>query len=521
MKRFRICIFLLCLPMMLAAANYYVATDGNDSNPGTIDAPLATLAKAQSLVQAGDTVYIRGGVYYPTESDLMGTMENIYACVYLMDKSGNSERERICYFGYPGERPVFDLSNVKPADKRVSVFYVKGSYLHFRNLEVIHTQVTISEHTQSECFSNRGGCHNIYENLSMHNGMGIGFYLVRGSDNLVLNCDAYENYDSVSEGGKGGNVDGFGGHPNSTGTGNVFRGCRAWWNSDDGFDLINSGQAVTIDSCWAFYNGYKPGTFESAADGNGLKAGGYGMSDNPNVPAEIPMHVVTNCIAYRNKAGGLYANHHLGGIRWVNNTAYQNRWNYNMVNRKSAEEAVDVPGYGHILRNNLSYAPREEHIVNVDKAACKIDNNSFFPEELTLEEDDFESLDYNQLMAPRKADGGLPDLTFLKPIAGSEADAARMGYSFDAPADEDTGETPEEPINIDEWLMESTIVVEGLTARVAGPDATDYNKFYVNGQSMTIRDGVVDLSAYASEETPLLLKATNPYGGVIKLKVLL
>ena len=41
----------------------------------------------------------------------------------------------------------------------------------------------------------------------MHDGMAIGFYLVRGSNNLVLNCDAYNNYDPVSENGTGGNVD--------------------------------------------------------------------------------------------------------------------------------------------------------------------------------------------------------------------------------------------------------------------------------------------------------------------------
>ena len=114
---------------------------------------------------------------------------------------------------------------------------------------------------------------------------GIGFYLVKGAGNLILNCDAYNNYDTVSDGGKGGNVDGFGGHPDNNGSGNVFRGCRAWWNSDDGFDLIHSGQAVVIEQCWAFYNGYRPGGMsDKAGDGTGFKAGGYGMSSTPWAP---------------------------------------------------------------------------------------------------------------------------------------------------------------------------------------------------------------------------------------------
>lgn len=50
----------------------------------------------------------------------------------------------------------FDLSAVKPENERVIVFYVSGSYLHFRNIEVVGTQVTIVGHTQSECFRNEG-----------------------------------------------------------------------------------------------------------------------------------------------------------------------------------------------------------------------------------------------------------------------------------------------------------------------------------------------------------------------------
>lgn len=312
-----------------------------------------------------------------------------------MDKSGTDNEHRICYFGYPGERPVFDLSHVKPAGKRISVFYVSGSYLHFKNIEVVGTQVTIVGHTQSECFSNRGGNNNIYEDLSMHDGMGIGFYLVKGAGNLILNCDAYNNYDTVSDGGKGGNVDGFGGHPDNNGSGNVFRGCRAWWNSDDGFDLIHSGQAVVIEQCWAFYNGYRPGGMsDKAGDGTGFKAGGYGMSSTPKAPEVIPMHEVKNCIAYYNSNKGFYANHHPGGILWSNNSSYMNPSNYCMLNRKSIEEAVDVAGYGHILTNNLSYSPRSagKHIIDINESRCQIANNSFLPTAMTLTEADFLSL---------------------------------------------------------------------------------------------------------------------------------
>lgn len=47
-----------------AATDYYVATDGDDSNSGTsIDQPFATLQHAHGAVMAGDTVYIRGGTY--------------------------------------------------------------------------------------------------------------------------------------------------------------------------------------------------------------------------------------------------------------------------------------------------------------------------------------------------------------------------------------------------------------------------------------------------------------------------
>lgn len=155
------------------------------------------------------------------------------------------------------------------------------------------------------------------------------------------------------------------------------------------------------------------------------------MGDNPKVPRLIPQHIVKNCITYGNKAHGFYANHHLGGIIFINNSAYQNRsGNYDMVNRKSVLQAENVPGYNHIIKNNISFdSKRHEDISNVDESKCDIDNNTFLSD-INLSADDFYSLDVNQLMAPRKKDGSLPDITFMKPRSVSILAKKEIGYTY-------------------------------------------------------------------------------------------
>ena len=63
MKIFIFLQLLLLLSIKTYAVNYFIAVNGDDANSGTIDAPFASLAKAQSLVTPGDTVFIRGGTY--------------------------------------------------------------------------------------------------------------------------------------------------------------------------------------------------------------------------------------------------------------------------------------------------------------------------------------------------------------------------------------------------------------------------------------------------------------------------
>src|SRR5690606_11376779 len=133
-----------------------------------------------------------------------------------------------------------------------------------------------------------------------------------------------------------------------------------------------------------------------------------------------------------NKNKGFYANHHLGGIIWENNTGYRNPSNFCMLNRKSASETVDVPGYGHTIKNNISFMPRssEQHIVDVNLAECLVENNSFYPSAYTLSSQDFISLDETLSMAPRNADGRLPDIDFLKLRSSSQLFGLNMGYAY-------------------------------------------------------------------------------------------
>ena len=420
----------------------YVAPQGDDAAAGTIDAPLATLPAAYRLTEGGDTVCFRGGTYNVTDSQVM-KIKGVYAFVFALEKAGTAEH-RTCYMGYPGERPVFDFSALMLDGKhRFAAFYLGADYVHLRNFDIVGVPVRIKGHTQSECVSARRGSHCIVEDIAMHDGMAIGYYQKRGSHNLVVDCDAYNNYDDYSEGPYGGNVDGFGCHVFDTfEVGNVFRRCRAWRNSDDGFDLISCAAPVEIDHCMAFYNGYCPSSnpadtvnFVSAGDGNGFKAGGWGMNKRKTkCPDVCPSHYIHHSLAYRNKAHGFYANHHLAGNTWENNTSCGNRSNYNMLNRKNTFEAIDVPGYDHSLANNVSWtftdASLGGHLINIDPDRVTLTNNSFAPSVSSVEvtAEMFVSTSVSLLFTRRLPDGRLPSIDFLRGKAGTILEERQMGW---------------------------------------------------------------------------------------------
>jgi hypothetical protein len=404
-------LFLTTLPSA-EPTTWHIAVDGDDSATGTRQHPFSSLMRAQRSAAPGDTVEIHGGTYRMQESQI-ADRRDIYARCILLDKDGTRDRP-ITYRAATGEEPVFDFTAVKPPGMRVYAIAVTADWIRLEGLTVTGVQVTLTGHTQSIAVESNGS-HNVFARLRIHDGQAIGIYHVRGSDNLFVDCDAWSNRDHTSEDRKGGNVDGFGAHPTKGSTGNVFRGCRAWFNSDDGFDCINAHEAVVFERCWAFRNG-QDAAGERLKDGNGFKAGGYGSTPAARLPSPIPRHVVRGCVAAGNRASGFYANHHPGGCDWFNNSALRNGADFNLLGRL-ADNVTDVPGSGHRLRNNLAIGGRRA-LVSLAATGNEADHNTFAPE-MAVTERDFVGLDLDQLAAPRQADGTLPAIGRLHLAEGS------------------------------------------------------------------------------------------------------
>lgn len=409
------------------ASVYYVAPTGNDSNAGSKDKPFASLKKANSKVVAGDTVWIRGGTYMHTDTTYVKN-DNMFAGIHLT-KSGASDNNRIHYLAYPGETPVFDFSKMPIANGTNNVRYTNGvliqaQYLHLKGLEF--KNVPMKGESNVGVYVSRSK-HIFLELINSHHHGGSGFFVNEkgsgsGGGHLFLNCDSHDNYDSNGRQGDGQNADGFGVHYQSGGDTTKFIGCRAWWNSDDGWDFISQEFPVVIENSWAMGHGYSNyGTGKPKdGNGNGFKAG----SSKTGV-----RHTIRNCVAWKNKASGFYANHSSGGNDWLNNTAYMNGSAFNMwastwdAAGNRTDGVVLKGGKAHVMKNNIAY-PNKTSYIGGEYAAGEYNTWNM---NLTATNADFVSVDDPSMtvtgkpleplggaFGPRQADGSLPDIDFLK-----------------------------------------------------------------------------------------------------------
>lgn len=427
--RFRILIlFLIAWISSYSQTTRYISPSGNDANPGTLASPYRTIQKGWSVSLAGDTLYCRGGTYATGST------------IVIAGKSGTAAKQ-INIFNFPTEAPVFDYSGTSHSSSttglslssNVNFTHIKG--LRFTGIPQVNNAYHYGIALGSNCSNN------ILENCSVDHIGGSGINMADNcNNNLVLNCDASYCADPMSTVPYGGS-NGFDITNQTTSSGNIFRFCRAWWISDDGYDCFNTNGTVTYQGCWAFWNGYIPGTFTAAGNGDGFKAG-----PTPTTVTTV-LRTFTQCLSFENRLNGFDENFNSNGTFpsiIYNCTAYKN------VDRgfQFGLPFTEV----NIVKNNIAYFNSPTPLAagnqaNINPQSTQ-SNNSWLGG-FTLNDAQFLSVSSTGMDGPRQADGSLPVLNFMRLAPGSNfIDAGvNVGLPFngsapDLGAFESGGSTP-------------------------------------------------------------------------------
>ena len=437
MKKILILLF-STLDLIASATDYYVSTKGNDNNPGTMAAPFATWQKAFDVVKAGDIVYIRGGTYYFSDgTKIVGAG--------AWNKDGTLDKP-IRIYAYPGEIPLLDVSNFRNYNNySVGIYLNNCHYWHLKGLHVRGAKQYVSTAIGYGVQISKGGNLILEEIISYDNG-GTGISVTGATSTIeFINCDSYNNYDPYSS-ITGGNADGFGASSiQNRETLVIFRGCRSWNNSDDGFDFWRCDGSVLVDSCWAFLNGYD--------DGDGV---GFKLGRTDAIALLKPQRTIRNSIAFKNIVG-FSQNFANVNMNIFNNTSCSNT-------KSGFYFHTDDTGIeGIIIRNNISY---RNAIHDLFDSKITHDHNSW-NNDIIITDADFLSLDINQLGKTRKADGGLPEINALHLAPGSDLIDAGVDvgipYSGRSP---DLGAFENQPIIIQNPLYQGSVVENATPAKL-------------------------------------------------------
>lgn len=264
----------------ISATNYYVSPIGNDANAGSFTAPKFNISALVNIVNPGDTIFVLPGTYN-------------YNSITRITKSGTAEK-RICIFGTgynsAAERPLLSYKSQGPGDSNRAFLFESGAnYWHFKGLiiqEAGDNGIKIESNWNIIEFCDFDACYD--------SGIQIGLAKDSGSNdgtcayNYILNCDSYNNCDSHKSGG---NADGFA-CKLFCGPGNIFEGCRAWNNSDDGWDMYSNTLGVLMLNCQTWHNGDKTTLRGNQyGNGNGFKMGG-------NSTYSRGTNIAVGCVAF-------------------------------------------------------------------------------------------------------------------------------------------------------------------------------------------------------------------------------
>ncbi|HYH04411.1 MAG TPA: right-handed parallel beta-helix repeat-containing protein [Bacillota bacterium] len=366
----------------------YASPKGQSSATGTFKDPIDIYSAVQFL-QPGQTIYVRGGVY------------NLSAPLFIeRGNSGTAAKPKVLK-AYAKEKPVFDFGTKSYG------FTIAGDYWQISGIDITRALTTGCQ---------VAGNHNRIELVNTYANGDTGLQISSlplsqpeqwPSNNLILNCTSYDNRDKSEN-----NADGFAAKL-TCGAGNVFRGCIAYHNCDDGYDLYSKLEtgpigAVTLENCIAYNNGMFSDGTKTKGDGNGFKLGGEGLAVK---------HLLRNSLAFKNSSNGVTSNSD-PAIIVENTTSVDNgKANFFFANYANA-----TPQFA--AKNNISFRTTSEGLADLIPANLVSANNFFYNGTQTVNADgkklsiaDFKSV------APgvfkRDAKGNITPNEYMAPTAKS------------------------------------------------------------------------------------------------------
>ena len=375
------------------------ATD--DSGDGSWEHPYYNLQKAVDQAQPGDTIYVRGGTYYPnmTKQKTTNGVPKTTTMVELT-KSGSKEAQ-FTIKTFPGEFPVLNFKD-QPKGTNSTIYrgiLITGDYW---NISGLHITQAGDNGIKIE------GSHNVIKSCTFSynddTGLQIGFTHTTTNDgslcayNDIIDCDSYQNADSDNGGA---DADGFA-CKMYAGVGNRFIRCRAWNNSDDGWDFYETPYTILMYECWSWGAGRKvdhPNISGFQGNGNGIKLGGN---------SSVGIHEAWNCVTFNNKEHGFDENHNKGGVKLFNCLAFDcGTYDYffEECNNASNFQFFNNISFGKV---NLECGPSNYTASNnvCSNASTKMGWGANIVSGYS--KDDFVSLTEEDAKAPRAADGSLP-----------------------------------------------------------------------------------------------------------------
>ena len=421
LKLFRtfLIVLITSIAQQLDAKVYYASPTGSGegiskSDPGDLKQMIWNL-------EAGDELILLDGQYDMTET-------------IWIDKKG-TRTAPIIIRADENATPILDFRNQSDG----LGIGLQGEYTHLKGITIRY-----AAHIGIWNF----GTYNILERLDVYGNYDTGIQNCGGGHNMIKNCDSHDNFDykHLSDNGSldyGGNADGFadkwGEEPYSS---NVYIGCRAWNNSDDGFDFwerISGEKPSVVINCIAYHNGPETydmtnhprvafdkewfdkcgetlSAYKNHGNGNGFKLGGNGTKHNVEL---------YRCQAVGNRSIGFDQNENAGKMKVINCMSFQNGYNYGFYRENPF--SLDI-------HNCISLEPTwhpNNHFGTGEPNNVTQSHNSW-NDGFSVSASDFESLDVKKLIiAPRNADGSLPEIPLFQ-LKSTASDLIDKGIDYSA-----------------------------------------------------------------------------------------